>query len=91
MGIVHAVHNGGRCTFLRQHRTERIQQSKVLSLQRGRLFCNRQDLRCHGKREMTNNGTNCVLMPVINGIIRPTSVSLKQSKSWLKLTFAEGS
>jgi hypothetical protein len=52
----------------------------MLRLKRRRLFRNRQRLRRHRKREMANNRTNGVLMPVINGEIGRRLAS--SSASW---------
>lgn len=49
----------------------------MLSLQRGSFFRHRQRLRRHGEGEMTNNGANGVLMPVVDGKAGP-AIRLQQ-------------
>lgn len=60
-----------RRAVLRQQRAEGVEQRQMLSLQRGSFFRDRQRLRRHGEGEMTNNGANGVLMPVVDGKAGP--------------------
>ena len=61
----------------RQQRAEGVEQRQMLSLQRGSFFRHRQRLRRHGEGEMTNNGANGVLMPVVDGKAGP-AIRLQQ-------------
>ena len=60
-----------------QQRAEGVEQRQMLSLQRGSFFRHRQRLRRHGEGEMTNNGANGVLMPVVDGKVGP-AIRLQQ-------------
>gem|GEM_PF-6721107 len=80
-GLGCKTNNCWRLTFQRQQRAERVQQSKMVCLNRQRLFrCHRQRLRCHGERKVANNGANGMLMPVVDGEVR-TACGFQQGKA----------
>ena len=56
-----------RLAVLREQRVERVQQGKMLSLHRQRLFRNRHGLRYHREGQMADNRADSVLVPVIDG------------------------
>lgn len=70
------IYGHWRLVVLRQKRIKRIEQGKMLSLNRQRFFRNRHRLRRHRERQMADNRANRVLLPVINGEIR-TAASFK--------------